>query len=151
MSQNRFFSVRRAPEDVVLLEIEDELGRRGDSGQVAARRVHDPFRLARRARCVEDEQHILRVHCLGLAGERRVLHQTVPPVVPAFPHFRERFVSRAPGATLHHHHVFDRWSRLQCFVGIALQWNYLAAAIAGVRGDQHLHLGIVDPVAQRFG
>ena len=143
--------VGRAPEDIVFLEIEDHSGRGCDAGEIAAGRVHDALWLAGGPRCVEDVQHVLRVHRLRLAVERRVLHETVPPVVATLPHFRERFVSRSAGATLHHHHVLDRRSRLQRFVGIALQGNYLAAAIAGVRGDEHLHLGIVDPVAQRFG
>src|SRR6266699_5338610 len=75
----------------------------------------------------------------------------MPPVVAAFPHLRECFVSGAAGATLHHHHVLNGRGRLECLVGVALQRNYLAAAIACVRGDEHLHLGIVDPVAERFG
>ena len=45
----------------------------------------------------------------------------------------------------------DRRSRFQSFVGIALQRYHLTAPVAGVRGDEHLDLGIIDPVAQRFG
>src|SRR5450759_4557574 len=47
--------VGRAPEDIVLLEIEDHSGRGCDSGEIAAGRVHDALWLAGGPRCVEDE------------------------------------------------------------------------------------------------
>ena len=60
--------VGRAPVDVLLrLEVEDDLVRVGDAGQVAAGRVEDALRLGRRARRVEDEQRVLGVEALGRA------------------------------------------------------------------------------------
>ena len=56
-----------APVDVVVADVEHELV--GDLGaeQVAGGRVQDPLRLGGRARGVEQEEHVLGVHALGLA------------------------------------------------------------------------------------
>ena len=60
-----------APPDVVVFQIEDVLRRRDDPGQIAAGRVDDALRLARRAGRVKDVEHVLGVHRLGLARTRR--------------------------------------------------------------------------------
>ena len=64
--------VGRAPVDVLLgLEVEDDLVRVGDAGQVAAGRVEDALRLRRRARRVEDEQRVLGVEAPRPGTRRR--------------------------------------------------------------------------------
>ena len=61
-----------APVDVVVLEVEDRLGGRGDVGEVAAGRVQDALGLAGRAARVEDEERVLGVElrrrAFGLAS-----------------------------------------------------------------------------------
>ena len=76
-------AVGRAPEDVVLVDVEDHAVRRGDLGQVPAGRVRDPLRLARRAAGVQEIQDVLRVHVLGRALGRLIRDQVVVPDVPA--------------------------------------------------------------------
>ena len=70
--------------------------------------MDDPLRLSRRARGVEDEQHILGVHRLGRAVGGRVLHEAVIPVVAPFLHLDMRFANRSRGAPLHDDHVLHR-------------------------------------------
>ena len=59
--------VRRAPEHVVVLEVEHDLRGVRHAREIAAGRVDDPLRFARRARRIEDVQHVLGIHGFGLA------------------------------------------------------------------------------------
>ncbi len=63
--------VRRAPVDVVFLEIEHPLRRRIASGEIAAGRVHDALGFPRGAGRVEDVEHVLGIHRLGRAVRPR--------------------------------------------------------------------------------
>ena len=74
-----------APVDVLVAQIEHQLRGRVGADQIAAGRVDDALGLPGRAGGVEDVEHVLRVHRLGLARERRVLHQLVIPVIAARP------------------------------------------------------------------
>src|SRR5690606_29958280 len=75
-----------APVDVVLLEVEDDLGGVGTAEQVAGRRVQDALGLAGRAGGVEDVERVLAVDRLGRAVGRGALGQLVPPAVAAVRH-----------------------------------------------------------------
>ena len=137
-----------APVDVFVLHVEDPLGGRVAADQVAGRRVDDALRLPRRPGRVEDVEHVLGVHRLGLetlpAG---LLHQAVIPVVaPLLDVDREarRLIA------LDDDDVADRRRVLQRLVGHLLERHQLPAAIAAVGGDQHRALRIVDAVAQRL-
>ena len=79
-----------APEDVLVLQVEDVLGGRGDVGEVAAGGVDDALGLSGGARGVEDEEQVLGVHRLGRAGGGLGLQQPVPPVIAAFLHLGAR-------------------------------------------------------------
>ena len=72
-----------APVDVVVLQVEDPLGRGVGADEVAAGGVDDALGLPGRAGGVEDVEHVLGVHRLGLAVRRGVLHQPVIPVIAA--------------------------------------------------------------------
>ncbi len=136
-----------APEHVVFLEVEDPVGGGDHAGQIAAGGVHDALGLAGGAGGVEDVEHVLGVHRLGLAVAGGVLHQAVPPVVaPLFDVHGE-----LRPAALHHHHVLDGRAVLQGLVRELLERQDAAAAVAAVGGDEQLGLGVVDPVAERLG
>src|SRR4029453_16052834 len=62
--------VGRAPVDVLVLEIEDDLRCVGDLSQVSAGRMKNTLRLSGRARCVEDVERNLGTECPGRAGAR---------------------------------------------------------------------------------
>ncbi len=49
---------------------------------------------------------------------------------------------------LDHHHVGDRWTRLQSLISDRFEKRRLATAISAVGGDQDLRLGIVDAIRQ---
>ena len=136
--------VGSAPENVVLLEIENPLGRGLNAKQVAAGGVDDALGLAGGAAGIEQEQHILAVHRLRLAGHRLAFHQVVPPDVPAVHHL----VIGAAGP-VHHHHLLDAGRAVQRVVGVLLERYDAAATVAAVGGDQQPRLRVVDPVAQR--
>ena len=141
--------VGRAPVDVVVLQVEDPLGGGVAADQVAGGRVDDALRLARRAGRVEDVEHVLGVHRLGLdALASGVLHQLVVPVVAALLHVHREARRRSRCTTTT---CADRRRVLQRLVGHLLERHELAAAIAAVGGDQHRALRVVDAVAQRLG
>ena len=142
--------VGRAPEDVVLLEVEDHLGGRCRTDQVATGGVHDALGLARGPGGVEDEEGILRVHRLGLAPHGRVPHHAVPPLVPALGHLGAGLATHGAGAALHHDDVLDGRRLLARRVHIALERHDAAPAIPAVRRDEDLALRVVDAVAHRL-
>ena len=80
--------VRRAPEDVVVLEVEHHLRRRRHTSEVTAGGVDDSLRLASRARGVEDVEHVLCVHHFRVTFVGSFLHQIVPPEVAIILHRR---------------------------------------------------------------
>jgi hypothetical protein len=139
--------IRRTPIHVVVAEIEDELGRGVGADQVSARRVHDALRLSRRAGGVEDVEHVLGIHRLGIARRRRALHQVVVPVVAPF----LELDGRRGADALDDDHVFNRRRAGQSFVGHLLQRDDLAAPVAAVGRDQQPAGGIVDAIPQRLG
>ena len=76
--------IRRAPIDVVFLEVEYPLGRGVGADQIPTGRVHDALWLACRTGRIEDVEHVLRVHPLRLTDVGGSLHQLVVPVVASF-------------------------------------------------------------------
>ena len=137
--------VGRAPVGVVVLEVEDPLGRHRRAEQVAAGRVQDPLGLAGRSRGVEDVEGMLAVERLGGTGRRGAVHQLVPPVVAA-----GRPVDRRAGPPVDDD-VLERGADRRGAVGVLLERDELAAAIAAVGGDQDLGLAVLDPAGERLG
>ncbi len=139
--------VGRAPVDVGLgLQVEHVLVGERHLREVAARRVHDPLRLGRGARGVEQVQQLLGVHRLGRAVGVGGGHQVVPPVVPALDHGR---VGVAP---VHDDHVLDRRAVTgQGGVDVGLERRRLATAVARVGGDDQPRAGVGAPVDDRVG
>ena len=75
--------VGRAPVDVVLFEIEDQLAGQIGLDGIAAGRMYQALGLAGGARGVKDVQRIFGVQLLSRAIRRCSCHQIVPPVVSA--------------------------------------------------------------------
>src|SRR5262249_22763540 len=94
--------IGRAPEDVLLFEIEDILRRAGHLREIASRGVNDALGLARGTGRIEDEQHIFGIHCLGRTVRQFAVEQLVPPVVtpPSHVDVRSRRLLRRGGARL---------------------------------------------------
>ena len=136
--------IRSAPEHVGVLETEHPFGRGIHLRQVATGRVENAFRLAGRARRIEDVERIFRIHRFGGAFPGRARHQLRPPQVATG---LERHRLARP---TQHHDVLDAGRRRQRVVDVLFQRHNRAAAIAAIRRDQHLRARVVDPVAQRF-
>ena len=138
-------AVGGTPEDVIVVDVEDHAVGRGDLGHVPTGRVDDPLGLPGRAARVEEVEQILGLHVLRLAGGRLLGDQLVVPVVATF---GERVLVPASS---HGDHVLDRRALPYRIVRVRLERDDLATPPGAVGGDQHLGLGIVDPVPQGFG
>src|SRR6202034_1633682 len=138
--------IRRAPEHVVLAQVEHPL--RGELGaeQVATGRVLNALGLAGRARGVQQEQRVLGVHPLRLAGRRLTLDEVVPPAVALGIHRH-----RSAGALEHHDFPDTRAATAEGVVHPPLDPPDLPAAPAAVGRDHQLRLGVFDAVLQRPG
>ncbi len=83
----------------------------------------------------------------GSAGQvgRGAVHQLVPPVVAAG---RPGDGRAGPAVD---DHVLERGAQRRGAVGVLLERDQLAAAIAAVGGHQHLGLAVLDPARERLG
>ncbi len=115
-------------------------------GEVPTGGVHDPLRLRRGARGVEDVEQLLGVHRFGRTVIGRIGHEVVPPVVPALDHHGVGV------AAVHDHHVLDRGrAGLECGVDVRLERARLAPSITGIGGDDELGFGILATVGDGVG
>ena len=138
-------AVGGGPEDVIVVDVEDHPVGRGDLGQVAAGRVHDPLGLAGRAARVEQVEQIFRFHVLRLARRRLFSDEIVVPVVATL---GERMLVPA---SAHGDHVLDRRALPNRLVRVRLQRDDLSTPPGAVGGDQDLGLRVVDPVPKGLG
>ena len=133
--------VRRAPEDIPLVVVEDVLERERRIQQVPRLTVLHPLRLAGRARGVEDEQRVLGVERLGRTLRRGIRHRLVVPHVATLA--PRHLVAGAP----HHDAGVGIRARLQRPVRIRLQRHVAPAPRPFVRRHHHPALGVEDAVA----
>ena len=139
--------VGRAPEGVLVPGVEDPLEGLVHVEQVSCRGVHDPFGLARAPARVEDEQGVLRIHLLGLALGRNIRRgeQLIQPEVAARLHLHRDI------GTAHHDDLLHARAVLERLVGVVLEADDLPPPKAPVRNDEEIRVGVLDPVAERFG
>ena len=127
------------------MDVEHQAVRGGHTGQVAASRVDDALGLSRRARRVEDVEHVFGVHRRDLGFDGLVRDQVVvPDVVVVVP------VDVLPGAS-DDDAVLDGGALSEGSVGVVLQGHGGAHAPGAVLGDENLGLGVLDPVAEGVG
>src|SRR5215208_6200379 len=120
--------VRRAPVDVIVLDVEDPLGRGLDVSEVAAGSVNDALGFAGRAGGVEDVEDVLGVGLLGRTLLVGVGHQVVPPVVSTLG--KVNVVAATPDDD----HALDAGRVLEGLVGVLLEGCLLSSSRSGVRG-----------------
>ena len=139
--------VGRGPVDVLFAQIEYRLVRECGVDEVSARGVQHTLGLAGRSRCVQDEQRILRVHRLRLAGLGLRVHQGFVGNVARLVH------GNAGSGALHDQHVLDAIGARdgQRAVDALLQGHPLAAAQSLVRRDDHRRCAVRDAAAQSLG
>ncbi len=88
---------------------------------------------------------MLAIERLGGTVRRGIGLELVPPVIAA-----RRPVDVSTGAAVDDH-VLERRAQIGGGVGVFLEWNELAAAIAAIGGEQHLGLAVLNPSRQRLG
>src|SRR5262249_61188368 len=76
--------VGSTPVNVVFFEIKDPFRSEICADRISARRMHEPFRLARRSRGVKDVERVFGIEWLGWTIVRRFFHQLVPPVIASW-------------------------------------------------------------------
>ena len=137
--------VGSAPVDVVLLQIEDQLGAPGALEQIAAGSVQHAFGFSGGAAGVENVERMF-----GIKGRRdillrRFIFQLVPPEVAAL----------LPGylflGALDYDAFFDGGAILHGGVGGFFQGDDLSATEAAVGGDQEFGFAIGDAVGDGGG
>ena len=130
----------------VVLQVEHPAGRERDVHRIAAGGVQHALRLSGRARGVEDEERVLAVHPLRLAG-RGLRRAPARPRATSFGP-SPAASSRCAAATITFSTVGI--SGTAC-VHVGLERHHRALAPAAVRGDDHLRPGVVHPLPQRLG
>ncbi|KAF5036627.1 hypothetical protein DSECCO2_573070 [anaerobic digester metagenome] len=132
-----------APEDVVLLDVEDALRRVVGPDHVASARVHDPLRRPGRAARIEDEERVFRVHHLRRAVGRGLCYEG--RVVDLAGRVEAGGCALAPedDDPLDGRCVAERLSR------DLSERDGLPPPVADVRGDEDLRSRIVDPHRKR--
>lgn len=137
--------VTTAEVTVALVDIEDVLAGQGSAKQIAGGGVHDTLWLSGRARSVEEEKGVLRIHGLrgNVAGP--LLDLVVPPQITAGDH-----VNVGAGAAVDED-VADVGALLQGIVDNLLGADELATSLAFVGGDDEPGLGIKDTVPESVG
>ena len=134
-----------APIDVAFVVVEDVLMGHRRIDEIAAGRMQHALGRAGRARCVKDEQRVLRLHLLDRARGGDALERLVHPHVAA-----RRPADFAAGS-LDHQHVLDARRLLQRLVDVGLQRHLAAAAQAFVGGDDNVRLCVLDAPSDRVG
>lgn len=130
---------------VAVVDIEDVLAGQGGAKQVAGSGVHDTLWLSGRARGVEKEEGILRVHGLGGDVAGPLLDLLVPPQITAGNH-----VDIGAGAAVDKN-VADVGALLKSIVDNLLGANELATSLALIRGNDESGLGIENTVPESVG
>lgn len=136
--------VRRAPEDVAGLVIEDVVVRVSGVGEVAAGGVEDALGFPGGTAGVEDEERVFRIHDLGRANRRGGGERVVPPDIAAGLHLDGRAGAADDEDFLHGRGAMGG------LVGVGLHRDIvLRAAHAGVLRDDGFAGGVVDARDQR--
>ena len=136
--------IRRAPVHVAVVVVEDVLVRDRRKDEVAAGGVQHALRLAGRARGVEDEERILRVHLLAGALGGHLRCRLVVVDVAARHHVDGR------PRTAHDDDMVDAAGPLDRRVDIGLERHLAAAAQALVGGDDEGRLRVLDAAGERI-
>ena len=137
-----------APEDVVVVKIEDVLGSEKGLDAVAASGVEQTFGLAGGTAGVEQKERIFGVHGLGRALRGSGAHGFVPPKVATCLHVdgRLRGGCARDGAALVNKDGVDGGTLGECLIDDLLELDLGAAAVGDVLRNDGDAGGIVDAV-----
>ena len=133
-----------APVDVAVVIVEHVLVRHRGVDQIAAGGVQHALRFSGRARRIENEQRVLRVHLRARTLRRHHVGGVVVPDVASGQH-----VDGCAGAP-DHDDVVDAADLVDRRIGVGLERHLAAAAQTFVGGDDDLRLAVLDPAGERF-
>src|SRR6266513_2127651 len=136
--------VGRTPVHVVVLHVEDELVRRRDAREVTGWGVHDALRLRLCSGLVEQVKHVFALARFGRTLGLLAVDDLVPPDITTLG--PGHFLLRATDDE----HLLDGLCLRDRVVGVLLQRDCGALAIATVGRDQDLGLGVDDATGERF-
>ncbi len=138
--------VRRAPVNILFLDIENPLERLIGMQQIARLGVHHALRLAGAAAGVEDEEGVFRIQYRHIAHglDFHAGHEVMPPMVAFL------FHGHADIRPLNHDDVTYVRTGLQRLVGIIFAADNTAAAIVAITADKRFRAAVQYAVAQGF-
>ena len=133
------------PIGVFFLQIENQLGSVVGTHRIAARGVNDALGFSCRAGGVKDVEGMLSVERLRGTFVGRCRHQVMPPMIAAILH-----VDGSSGALVDHN-FFHARTGFQGLLNRGKEFDFRAAAIGAVLGDDRDSLRVVDAIHQRVG
>ncbi len=138
-------NVRRTPEHILVMQIENILARQIRLHRIPAGRMHQPLRLPRRTARIQDVQRVLRIHPLRRAFPTHRGHRLVPPHIAPGLHLHS-----ARLCTLIHHHLPHSRTRLHRLIHNVLQLHLAAPPITHILRHHHLAVRVIHPVRDRM-
>jgi hypothetical protein len=137
--------VGRAPEHVLVAQVEHQLGGVGGADQVAAGGVQDALGLAGGAAGVQREQRVLGVVRRRLVARAGAVDGVVPPHVAALG------PAHRVAGPLDHQHALDLGVLEHRPVGRVLERHDVATPPATVGGDEQAGAGVAQAIGQGLG
>ena len=130
---------------VALLDVEDVLSAHCAANKVTGGGVHDTLGLSGRARGIEKEERVFRVHDFGRNVSGPLLDLFVPPEITSLLH------GDLGASTLEDQAAGNVGALVEGVVDNLLGANELATTLALVGGDDNLGARVDDTVTQRIG
>ena len=136
--------VGRTPVDILVVQVEDILGRQMRADEIAAGGVDNALGFAGGSAGIENEQRVFAVHGFRRAFRGLVLDRIIPPDIPTGLHHD---IVACP---FEDNHLLDQGCLGQCFIDVGLQRNHLPTAESAVGRNDVMGLSILHPVQNRL-
>lgn len=137
--------VGHASKLVVRVDVKDVLDGEVGTEEVSTSCVDNTLGLAGRARGVENEEGVLRVHVLTRGVGGNLVTLLVPPLVTALSH------GNLVASAAEDENVLDKRALSESGVDNCLGGNGLSATATFIGGDEDLALAVIDTVTERLG
>ena len=136
-------NIRGTPVNITIMIIKNVLVGDRSINQISSGGMKHSLRFTGRTGCVEDEQRILCIQCLGRAFRRSMFHCIKKPNITTFLHLD--WIS----GSFQHQACFNR-GPLHRGISISLERDTFLAPKTCVRSDHHFSPTVLDPTFQGF-